>query len=155
LLEALQRRASDVWEEYRDQLAANPDAIELPPEAVRERRVRVAVAETQPIGFSVVLALRKAACELDGLFVEPDEMRRGVGRALLLDAAERARIQGARRIEVIANPRAVGFYEKLGFLAGEQVPTRFGPGLRMRLELDAEKLSGGSGSPRPAGTSGG
>ena len=29
-LEALQRRASDVWEEYRAQLAANPDAIEAP-----------------------------------------------------------------------------------------------------------------------------
>ena len=30
MLEALQRRSSDVWEAYREQLAANPDAIELP-----------------------------------------------------------------------------------------------------------------------------
>ena len=30
VFEALQRRSSDVWEEYREQLAANPDAIELP-----------------------------------------------------------------------------------------------------------------------------
>ncbi|HEX4187005.1 MAG TPA: hypothetical protein VHY83_03815 [Solirubrobacteraceae bacterium] len=30
LLEALQRRSSDVWEAYREQLAAHPDAIELP-----------------------------------------------------------------------------------------------------------------------------
>jgi len=29
VLEALQRRSSDVWEEYREQLAGNPDAIEL------------------------------------------------------------------------------------------------------------------------------
>lgn len=41
-LEALQRRASDVWEEYRAQLAANPDAIEAPHQAIAEGRVRVA-----------------------------------------------------------------------------------------------------------------
>ena len=30
VLEALQRRASDIWDAYREQLAANPAAIELP-----------------------------------------------------------------------------------------------------------------------------
>jgi hypothetical protein len=30
VLEALQRRSSEIWEEYREQLAANPDAIGLP-----------------------------------------------------------------------------------------------------------------------------
>ena len=42
-LEALQRRSSDVWEEYRAQLAANPDAIEPPHQAIADGRVRVAV----------------------------------------------------------------------------------------------------------------
>ena len=42
-LEALQRRSSDVWEEYRAQLAANPDAIEPPQRAIADGRVRVAV----------------------------------------------------------------------------------------------------------------
>src|SRR6266516_1552406 len=42
-LDALQRRASDVWEEYRAQLAAHPGAITPPHQAIAERRVRVAV----------------------------------------------------------------------------------------------------------------
>ena len=42
-LEALQRRSSDVWEEYRAQLAAHPDAIAPPHQAIAEGRVRVAV----------------------------------------------------------------------------------------------------------------
>ena len=43
VLEALQRRSSDVWETYREQLAANPDAIELPQTFIDSSWVRVAV----------------------------------------------------------------------------------------------------------------
>jgi GNAT superfamily N-acetyltransferase len=132
-LEALQRRASDVWEEYRADLAAHPDAIALAPAA---GRVRVAVSgDGGVVGFSVVLPARDGACELDGLFVEPAAMRGGVGRALVTDAADRARAEGATRMSVIANPRAVGFYERVGFVAGEAADTRFGPATWMHLAL--------------------
>src|SRR4051812_9125844 len=135
-LEALQRRSSDVWEEYREQLAAHRDAIEVSLEAIRSGRVRVAIGDDgRPVGFSVLEPGAAGAFELDGLFVEPSRMGGGVGRRLVADAAGAARRAGARRIDVVANPRAVGFYEKAGFRAGGQVPTRFGPGLRMRLEL--------------------
>ena len=53
------------------------------------------------------------ACELDGLFVEPELMGRGIGRELVADVI--ARSEGAMRLNVTANPCAVGFYEKLGF----------------------------------------
>ena len=135
-LEALQRRSSDVWAEYRDQLAAHPEAIEVPIDAIRDGRVRVAVdAEDRPLGFSVVLAPAAGACELDGLFVEPERMSVGVGRRLGADAAAGARTAGARRIDVTANPRAVGFYERVGFRPGDAVRTRFGPAVRMHLDL--------------------
>jgi N-acetylglutamate synthase-like GNAT family acetyltransferase len=135
-LEALQRRSSDVWEEYRVQLAAHPDAIELPAEAIAEHPVRVAVAaEGDVVGFTVLEPVRDGACELDGLFVEPAAMRGGVGRALVEDAAARARAEGATRISVIANPRATGFYERVGFVAGEPAETRFGPATWMHLAV--------------------
>ena len=77
-LATLQRRSSDVWEEYRAQLAANPDAIEPPHQAIADRRVRVAVdAVGRRLGFSVVLPITGGRCELDDLFVEPDSMGRG------------------------------------------------------------------------------
>ena len=34
-----------------------------------------------------------------------------------------------------ANSQALGFYEKLGFVAVGLVPTRFGHGIRMRRQL--------------------
>ena len=71
------------------------------------------------------------AWDLDGLFVEPRVMGRGVGRALVQDVAGRARGTGAREVSVVANPQASGFYERLGFRAGDEVETRFGPARRM------------------------
>ena len=86
----MQRRSSDVWEAYREQLAANPDAIELPQNFIDNGWVRVAVAgDETPIGFSVVIPTDGQVHELDGLFVEPTHMRCGVGRALVENAGGR------------------------------------------------------------------
>jgi GNAT superfamily N-acetyltransferase len=135
VLEALQRRSSDVWEAYREQLAANPDAIELPQRFIDEGWVRVAVNDRdEPIGFSVVVPVSRAVDELDGLFVEPDHMGSGVGRALVEDAAARASREGVQLLEVTAGP-AHGFYESVGFRLIGPAQTRFGPAVRMRREL--------------------
>jgi GNAT superfamily N-acetyltransferase len=134
-LEALQRRASAVWDAYREQLAANPDAIELPETFIDQGWVRVAVLDDgTPIGFSVVIPTDDRVHELDGLFVEPAHMLGGVGRCLVEDAASRAADLGAECLEVIAGP-AEGFYEKVGFDTVGTAQTRFGPAARMRRRL--------------------
>jgi hypothetical protein len=43
--------------------------------------------------------------------------------------------RGTRRIEVTANPHALGFYEKAGFVVAHDVRTRFGPASRMHLDV--------------------
>jgi GNAT superfamily N-acetyltransferase len=135
LLEALQRRSSDIWEAYREQLASHPDAIELPQTFVDNGWVRVAEAADQTvIGFSVVVPTDGPAHELDGLFVEPAHIEHGVGRALVEDAAARASRDGAECLEVTAGP-AQGFYEKVGFVLVGSAETRFGPAVRMRRGL--------------------
>lgn len=137
-LEALQRRSSLVWEEYRAALLAHPDAIELPEAAVRDRHVRVAIDGGRSLGFTVVLPTTSTVYELDGLFVEPAVMGRGIGRRLVADAVAIARSAGVTRIEVTANPNALGFYEKVGFVAEGATATRFGPGIRMHLILSGD-----------------
>lgn len=135
-LEALHRRSSNVWDEDRAHLAAHPDAIEPPHQAIQEQRVRVAVdVDGRPLGFSVVLPVEDGGCELDDLFVEPDAMGLGIGRLLVGDAAARGRAMGAERLHVTANPRAVGFYERLGFRVSGATRTRFAPAPRMTLDL--------------------
>jgi N-acetylglutamate synthase-like GNAT family acetyltransferase len=132
-LEDLQRRSSMHDPMYRAQLAAHPEAIELPAEQIAAGLVRVAEQDGAVVGFAVLLERSSDACELDGLFVEPDRMRTGVGRRLVDDARRIARERGATRIDVVANPQAVAFYEAVGFTVVGEVQTRFGPAPRMSL----------------------
>jgi len=137
-LESLQRRSSDVWEEYRAQLAAHPEAIAPPHQAIAEGRVRVAVDTSgHPLGFSVVLPVKDGRCELDDLFVAPEWMGQGVGRLLVDDLASRAAAAGASYVDVIANPNALGFYSRVGFAAVGEASTRFGSAPRMTLATAA------------------
>jgi GNAT superfamily N-acetyltransferase len=131
-LEALQRRASLMWEEYRPYLLANPDVIELPLAQLTHGHVRVAETDGYVAGFAALLP-KDDAHELDGLFVEPQLWRRGVGRALIEDAVVIARTQGAAAIETVANPRAEGFYKRLGFTVIGRAETQLGPAHKMRL----------------------
>jgi ribosomal protein S18 acetylase RimI-like enzyme len=134
-LEALQRRSSDIWEQYREQLANHPDAIKLPQTFIHNGWVRVAVSDGDlPVGFSVVIPTDGETDELDGLFVEPDDLQRGIGRALIEDAVTRAAARGGRRLEVTAGP-AQGFYQRTGFKVIGTTQTRFGPAVRMRRDV--------------------
>jgi predicted N-acetyltransferase YhbS len=134
-IEALQRRSSVHDPMYRAQLAAHPDAIELPVEQITAGHVRVAEQGGAIVAFAVLLERSGEACELDGLFVEPDSMRDGLGRRLVEDAAGIARERGASRIDVVANPQALAFYEAVGFTFAGEAETRFGPAPRMSLSV--------------------
>ena len=135
VLRELYRRASLSNEGDRMNLLANPDALEWGGLGGDDRRTRVAaIAGGRIAGFATSLPAGDAL-ELDDLFVDPDWRRQGAARALVLDVVAHARNQGIGRIQVTANQHALVFYEKAGFVADHEVQTRFGPGLRMHLDV--------------------
>ena len=134
-LEDLQRRASLIWEEDRDALLANPDAIELPLEQITDGRTIVAENAGELLGFAVVLRRDDGDAELDGLFVDPAQWRHGIGRALLEHAERIATSDGAASLWVTANTRALEFYGACGFVTVGEVATRFRPAPRMRKTI--------------------
>jgi GNAT superfamily N-acetyltransferase len=101
-------RSSWVWAEDRTVLEAHPDALGVAPDAIAQRRVRVAVGKGGELpGFSVVAEGGRGVCELDDLFVDPEMLRRGVGRVLVEDTcanalraggADVAQTRGRRRL---------------------------------------------------------
>ena len=115
-------------------LVANPDALVFSDVSVHERRTRVAVRDSRLVGFATQVRVG-AAVELDDLFVDPEYMRQGVGRALVSDVVATAQAGGVERVEVTANPHALAFYESVGFVHDGVIETRFGTGHRMRLEI--------------------
>ena len=104
VLEALQRRASLALGEYNEQLEAEPDAIQLPIEQIERGQVIVAELGDRIAGFAAVL-MDDDGAELDGLFVEPEHWRKGIGATLVDVAVHEARRQGLAMM-VIANPSA-------------------------------------------------
>ena len=128
-LEDLQRRASLQPGPYYDELVAHPDAIALPAAQIGSGQVTVAVVDGRLAGFAAVIE-REGKAELDGLFVDPEMWRQGIGSTLVAEAVHEARRRGLT-LMVIASPEARAFYEKCGFAVEGEAGTRFGPALRM------------------------
>lgn len=128
------RRSSLSNDGDRANLLAHPEVLELADEPVTEGRVRAAVSDDTVVGFAI-WAPTQGALELEDLFVDPDQMRRGIGRALVRDVVAIASSRGTSRIEVTANEHARAFYTNVGFVADDYVQTTFGPAIRMHLDL--------------------
>ena len=136
MLSGVFRRASLSNEDDRGYLLAHPDALELGSDGVREGRTIVAVDPSgSVVGFASYL-VSGDVIELEDLFVEPAWMRRGIGRRLVLAIAAAARELGFDRLEVTANPHAMRFYERAGFVADRVVETAFYPAPRMHRTTD-------------------
>ena len=69
--------------------------------------------------------------ELEDLFVDPGWRRRGVAAALVNRIAQVLQARGAQRLEVTANPHAMGFYRAAGFTDCGVADTVFGTAPRM------------------------
>ena len=118
----------------RDNMLAHPEYLVLGPEGLAEGRTYVAEADGSLVGFAT-WAEAAGVTELEDLFVHPGWMRRGIATALVDRIAQVLRARGVDRLEVTANPDAMGFYRAAGFVDCGSAETRFGPAPRMALAL--------------------
>jgi GNAT superfamily N-acetyltransferase len=121
------------WGDFVEELRALPGARQVPPEHLPF--AFVADQGGAAIGFATVLPAAGQDAELEDLFVHPDAWGRGVGGALVAEAERRAVALGFRGLRVIANRRALPFYEAMGFTAIGTVETLFEPAPVMRKAL--------------------
>lgn len=130
-LKAVYRRASLSNEGDLPLYVAHPELLDWPSDGAEEGRTRVAVADDRVIGFAT-LSYASHGAELEDMFVDPDWMRRGIGRTLVEDIAAVASHRGYGVIEVDANPHALAFYTEVGFTVVGEVAVAYGTGTRMR-----------------------
>jgi GNAT superfamily N-acetyltransferase len=116
-------------------------ALEVSPEQIAAGDVWVATAQAG--GLAGVVALEPSedpnTLDLDKLFVEPRQIRTGVGRALLAHAIIEARRRGAHRLTILADPYAAGFYERnsarlIGEAPSDAIPGRSLPLYEVKLD---------------------
>ena len=70
-------------------------------------------------------------CNLEHVWVEPSLHGKGVGRALVMHALSEARGRQVAAVELLSDPFATGFYERLGARRIGEVPAPM-PGARDR-----------------------
>lgn len=89
------------------------DRVAMTSHEIRDNEVYVARDGDKIAGF-YLLAPKGDACILDHLWVVPERMGSGIGRALFAHALGRTQALKARRMEFECDPHAVGFYERMG-----------------------------------------
>jgi N-acetylglutamate synthase-like GNAT family acetyltransferase len=128
-LEALLRQASLATGEHTRELLDNPDCMAVSAETLSG--ALVAEADGRIVGFCTVLPLSEEMAEIDALFVHPAAWRRGIGKALMLEAERLAALSGLARLGVVSSQHARPFYEAFGFEPSGIAQTRFGPAHRL------------------------
>ena len=83
------------------------------PGFIAEHETYAAYVDGRPVGFYSLSRGTDRMC-LDHLWVLPQAMRRGVGRALFVHAVQRVREAGFDALEIESDPNAAGFYERMG-----------------------------------------
>lgn len=80
---------------------------------IEQEFVYVAVQADQILGFYALVPTAQVY-ELDDLWIEPAWIGRGVGTLLFQHAVTLARAHGGVTLHLVADPHAVGFYQKMG-----------------------------------------
>lgn len=122
--EALSRialAAKQRWGYPERWLAGWRDQLTVTAQDIRQGAAFAAHAEQRIVGF-YLMTQRESLAQLEHLWVLPEAMGRGVGRALFEHATAQARLAGAASLEVESDPNAEGFYLRMGCQpAGEHV----------------------------------
>jgi ribosomal protein S18 acetylase RimI-like enzyme len=66
-----------------------------------------------PVAFYTLLN-KNGVAWLENLWVLPEYMSKGIGRALFFHGLELSRLRGYKIFQLEADPNAAGFYEKMG-----------------------------------------
>lgn len=113
------------------------DDLTITEEFIAANHVYVAEDGDQVSGF-YALTIRDQKAELEHMWVAPDLIGTGVGKALFLAAMEKAVELKVRSVEISSDPNAEGFYQKMGaYRIGETTSEVDGePRVLPRLSID-------------------
>jgi GNAT superfamily N-acetyltransferase len=89
------------------------DILTMRPEFVAANVAYVAIEDDRAVGF-YLLTTESDGMDLGHLWILPEAMGRGIGRALFEHAAGEARRLGFQIITIEADPNAEGFYRRMG-----------------------------------------
>ena len=111
--------------------------LTISPEFISNNQVFVAEEGDRLSGF-YALTIKNQKAELEHMWVAPDAIGTGIGKALFLSAMQKAAELKVRSVEISSDPNAEGFYQKMGaYRVGESTSEVDGePRILPRLSID-------------------
>jgi GNAT superfamily N-acetyltransferase len=134
-LSALCRRSKAHWGYDAEFMRLSEPSLTIAPASIEKRRVVVAEpADRHLLGVASIEPMqREGDFDLAHLFVEPEALGLGIGRALFEAAVVCAKAEGARRLVILSDPNAAAFYERMGAVLEGDAPSDAIPGRRLPL----------------------
>ena len=132
LLSALAMRSKAFWGYDEVFLEACRAELTVDPERLERESVSVVCEDEVVLGFSAVRIDGREA-ELTDLFVDPDHIGSGLGRALWDHVVTQARLRGATRLRIESDPHAEDWYLRRGAVRVGMTPSGSIPGRNLPL----------------------
>jgi N-acetylglutamate synthase-like GNAT family acetyltransferase len=146
-LTALAHAAKRHWNYSQEWIDYWVSDLTLTPEFIADNEVFVAIANDAIVGCCA-LVMSEGLAELEHMWIDPEQMGKGVGRALFEYASRLARELGFRELELSADPNAEPFYARMGAQRIGEIPAdMFGEARvlpRMRVDLSSAPTPGRS-----------
>src|SRR5436190_1315158 len=137
-LTALAHAAKRHWDYPPEWIDAWKSDLTLTPDFIANNEVFVTIVDGGITGCCA-LAISGDLAELEHMWIDPEQMGRGLGRTLFQHVTRRAAELGFAELELSADPNAETFYEHLGANRIGDIPAdMFGHSRvlpRMRVEL--------------------
>ncbi len=127
MLSDLAMRSKGHWGYDADFLEACRDELTVDPRRLETEAVWVACEDDVVLGFSA-LRVYDGEAELTDLFVDPDHIGSGVGRALWDHTVDEARLRGTISLRIESDPHAEGWYLGRGAVRVGETPSGSIPG---------------------------
>jgi GNAT superfamily N-acetyltransferase len=140
LLSSLAIRSKAYWGYSTEFMAACVEELTVSSAHIERGDVHymLAVIDEEIVGFYELEGLSGDEIELGALFVDPDHIGTGVGKALIESAKNHAINLGARKLNIQGDPNAERFYrsaggEPTGSKESESIPGRYLPTFQIVL----------------------
>lgn len=118
-------RSKAYWDWPKEYLSLAIPLHKITSAYLRSNRCFEVVTKSGDLVAFLSLADDGARVVIDNLWVAPEHIGCGIGRAAVYFVFEMARASGWQRLWVLPDPPAEGFYKALGFSdTGERVPSR-------------------------------
>lgn len=131
-LSALAMRSKAHWGYDAEFMEACRASLTVDPAHCDGSSLLVAEIDGELAGFARVTG-SPGDGELSDLWIDPDAMGRGVGRALFKAITKRASLLGFRRLLIDADPNAEAFYLHMGAVRIGETPSTAIPGRTLPL----------------------